>query len=215
MTADVVSSEDEGVLHRAAGVLRDGGLVAFPTDTVYGLAALPWNPEAVEALYLVKERPRSRPIPILLAGRALVPRVAAVPARFAAQLGLLTARFWPGGLTLILPKTVVVPDAVTGGPSVAMRVPDLELARALIGEAGGVLAVTSANLSGRPSPRTAREVEADLGERIDLIVDGGTCRGGIPSTILDCTTTPPTILRRGPIREEDLRSAIGPVLPPR
>ena len=212
MTAGVIGTGDERALQHAVAVLREGGLVAFPTDTVYGLAALPWNSEAVERLYTVKERPHSRPIPVLLADGDLLGRVAASPPASGREVELLVARFWPGGLTLVLPKTEAVPDVVTRGPSVAVRVPDLQLARDLIGEAGGVLAVTSANLSGQASPRTAGEVEADLGERVELILDGGTCPGGVPSTVLDCTACPLKVLRRGAISEEALREALGPVL---
>jgi L-threonylcarbamoyladenylate synthase len=214
MTAELGRSDEKNALRRAAAVLQEGGLVAFPTDTVYGLAALPWIPKAVERLYLAKERPADRPIPLLLEKRDLLSQVASTPPGFERQLWLLTTRFWPGALTLVLPKTDAVPEAVTRGTSVAVRVPDLELARRLIGGAGGVLAVTSANLSGQPTSRTAAEVAAGLGERIELIVDGGRCEGGIPSTVLDCTTSPPAILRRGPISEEDLASAIGPLLSP-
>jgi len=212
MTAEVIPTEHELALARAAAVLAAGGLVAFPTDTVYGLAALPSSSEAVERLYAVKERPRNRPIPVLLSDSKLLERVASVPAQTRRLVESLVARFWPGGLTLVLPKTAAVPEVVTGGPSVAARVPDLQLARDLIREAGGVLAVTSANLSGRPSPCTAAEVEADLGKRIELILDGGPCPGGIPSTLLDCTASPPSILRHGAISAEDLRQVVDSVL---
>jgi L-threonylcarbamoyladenylate synthase len=109
----------------------------------------------------------------------------------------------------VLPKTEVVPDVVSPRPTVAVRVPDLVLARDLIRRAGGVLAVTSANISGRPSPVTAREVETYLGKQIALIVDGGPCRGGVPSSLLDCTASPPVLLRRGAISEETLRDVVG------
>ena len=211
MKADVFHASDENARRRAVEVLRAGGLVAFPTDTVYGLAVLPWDVDAVTRLYEAKQRPSDRPIPLLLSDTDQLNRVAMVPPQFRRRFRKLTTRFWPGGLTLVLSKTEIVPDVISPGPTVAVRVPDLPLARALIRDAGGVLAVTSANLSGQPNPITAQEVEEQLGDRIDLILDGGLCRECIPSTILDCTFHPPLLLRRGAIRETALRAVIGPI----
>lgn len=196
---------------RAVEVLKAGGLVAFPTDTVYGLAALPWDLDAVARLYKVKQRPLDKPIPLLLSDAGQLGRVAALPPGFRRQSRRLMARFWPGGLTLVLPKTDVVPDVISHGSTVAVRVPDLPLARDLIREAGGVLAVTSANISGQLSPITVQEVEEQLGGRIDLILDGGPSPGGVPSSILDCTVSPPALLRHGAVTEAALRAAIGPI----
>jgi len=211
MKADVFHASDENAQRRAIEVLKAGGLVAFPTDTVYGLAVLPWDVDAVTHLYEAKRRPSDRPIPLLLSDINQLNRVAIVPPQFRRQFRKLTTRFWPGGLTLVLSKTEIVPDVISPGPTVAVRVPDLPLARALIRGAGGVLAVTSANLSGQPNPITAQEVEEQLGDRIDLILDGGLCRECIPSTILDCTFYPPLLLRHGAIRETALRAVIGPI----
>ena len=207
METQVIHTGKENALRVAVEVLNGGGLVALPTDTVYGLAAFPWNVDAVVRLYEAKQRPSDMPIPLLLSGVDQLSRVATLPSQFER----LTARFWPGGLTLVLPKTEIVPDSVSPGPTVAVRVPDLLLARDLIREAGGVLAVTSANVSGQPSPITAQEVEEQLGGRIELILDGGPCRGGVPSSLLDCTVSPPRLLRHGAVTEADLRAAIGPV----
>lgn len=204
MSCEVLPAVDANVA-RAAEALKAGGLVAFPTDTVYGVAALPWNVDAVLRLYEVKQRPSDLPIPLLLSDADQLSRVAMLPDRFKQLL----ARFWPGGLTLVLPKTESVSDAISPRPTVATRIPDLPLARRLIREAGGVLAVTSANVSGQPSSITAQEVEEQLGGRIDLILDGGPCRGGVPSTILDCSVSPPLLLRRGAIAEGDLLAVIG------
>jgi L-threonylcarbamoyladenylate synthase len=204
MSSEVLLAADANVA-RAAEVLKAGGLVAFPTDTVYGVAALPWNVDAVLRLYEVKQRPSDLPIPLLLSDADQLSRVAMLPDRFKQLL----ARFWPGGLTLVLPKTEIVSDAISPRSTVATRIPDLPLARRLIREAGGVLAVTSANVSGQPSSINAQEVEEQLGGRIDLILDGGPCRGGVPSTILDCSVSPPLLLRRGAITESDLRAVIG------
>lgn len=203
----VLPQQSEDALRRAVEVLEGGGLVAFPTDTVYGLGALPWDAEAVRGLYRAKRRPPDRPIPLLLSDPGQVSRIAVPTGPFAK----LSAHFWPGGLTLVLPKAARVPAAVSARPTVAVRVPDLPLARRLIRQAGGVLAVTSANISGQPSPTTAEEVEAQLGGRIALILDGGPCPGGVASTIVDLTTSPPALVRRGAIREADLRAAVGSI----
>jgi L-threonylcarbamoyladenylate synthase len=201
---EIVRVENGDARHRAVRVLKAGGLVAFPTDTVYGVAALPWNEDAVARLYIAKQRPQSMPIPLLLSDADRLSQVAVLAPEFEP----LIARFWPGGLTLVLLKTDAVPDVVSAGPTVAVRVPDLALARDLIRDAGGALAATSANISGQPSPVTAGEVEEQLSGRIELIVDGGPCRGGVPSSLLDCTVSPPALLRRGAISEETLRAVI-------
>jgi L-threonylcarbamoyladenylate synthase len=214
MRADVIHAGNERAQGQAVEVLNAGGLVAFPTDTVYGLAASPWNADAVSRLYEAKRRPSDRPIPLLLSDASQAGRVVALQQPLERSFRQLTTRFWPGGLTLVLPKTEAVLDAISAGPTVAVRIPNLTLARDLIREAGGVLAVTSANISGQPNPVTAQEVAAQLSERIELIVDGGPCRGGIPSTILDCTTSPPALLRRGAVSEAALRATIGPIKMP-
>ncbi|MGD9029921.1 MAG: L-threonylcarbamoyladenylate synthase [Anaerolineae bacterium] len=200
MRTEVIDVAGVGARQRALDVLRSGRLVAFPTDTVYGLAADPWNEDAVKQLYQVKERPKELPIPLLLCDATELDQVAILPKRCRA----LPGHFWPGGLTLVLPKKAVVSESITNKPTVAVRVPGLPLARAIIRRAGGVLAVTSANASGGPSPVTAQDVEEQLGGRIALILDGGPCRAGIPSTILDCSISPPRILRHGVIGEEEL-----------
>jgi L-threonylcarbamoyladenylate synthase len=202
---NVIEAQNEAGRRRAVELLRSGGLVAFPTDTVYGVAAYPWDDRAVTRLYQVKERPKHLPIPLLLSDPEELSQVALLSERCRA----LPRRFWPGALTLVLPKRSSVSDVVSERPTVAVRVPDLSLARDLIRDAGGVLAVTSANLSGGPSPVTARQVEAQLGGRIPLILDGGSCRVGVASTIIDCSVSPPLLLRRGAISEADLRAAIG------
>jgi L-threonylcarbamoyladenylate synthase len=208
LKTEVIHARSKGAQQRLVEVLEAGGLVAFPTDTVYGLAAFPWNADAVALLYEVKQRPSNRPIPLLLSGVDQLSRVATVPPRFERSFKKLSTRFWPGGLTLVLPKTELVLEEISAGPTVAVRVPDLMLARELIRAAGGVLAVTSANISGQCSPVIAQEVEEQLMGRIHLILDGGLCRGGIPSTVLDCTVYPPCLLRHGAISERDLAAVI-------
>jgi L-threonylcarbamoyladenylate synthase len=187
-------------------IVAEGGLVAFPTDTVYGVGAHAFQPDAVERIYAAKIRPRDKAIPILL---ARPDDLALVTDRITEAAWLLAERFWPGGLTLVLSKKADVPAVVSaGGPTVAVRVPDHPVPLALIAALGVPLAATSANLSGRPSPVTAREVETELGGRIELILDGGRCPGGVPSTVLDLTTDPPAILRAGAIGVEEIKSAL-------
>jgi L-threonylcarbamoyladenylate synthase len=207
MKTEILQASDKNAHLRAVEVFRTGGLIAFPTDTVYGVAALPWDVDAVARLYVAKQRPRSLPIPLLLSDADQLYGVATLAPEFVP----LTERFWPGGLTLVLPKTEIVPDVVSPGPTVAVRIPDLALARDLIREAGGVLAVTSANISGQPSPIAAEEVERQLGGRIGLIIDGGPCPGGVPSSLLDCTASPPKLRRRGAVSEESLRAVVGSI----
>ena len=205
MKTEVIEAGGVAARRRAVDLLRSGGLVALPTDTVYGLAAYPWDDDAVERLYHVKGRPRELPIPLLLSDASQLQQVAVLSER----CGALPGRFWPGGLTLVLTKTASVSATISDRPTVAARVPALALTRDLIREAGGVLAVTSANVSGEPSPVTARDVEAQLGGRIPLILDGGPCPVGVASTIVDCSVSPPLLLRRGVIGEADLRAVIG------
>jgi L-threonylcarbamoyladenylate synthase len=189
-------------LSQAIRVLRAGGLVAFPTDTVYGVGAHAWLPDAVEQLYQAKQRPRDKAIPLLIASVDALPQVA-VDVPEAAYI--LARRYWPGALTLVLRRDPRVPDAVTSGQeTVAVRVPDHPVTQALIAALGAPLAATSANLSGQPAPDTAQGVLAQLAARIDLILDGGTCPGGIASTIVDLTVTPPAILRAGGISPQEI-----------
>lgn len=204
-TKTKVLSAGEEAIDVAARILAEGGLVAFPTDTVYGVGAHAFQPDAVERIYMAKVRPRDKAIPILL---AQADDLALVAEGITETAWLLAERFWPGGLTLVLPKKANVPDVVSaGGPTVAVRVPDHPVPLALMAALGAPLAATSANLSGRPSLVTAGEVEAELGGRIELILDGGRCPGGVPSTVLDLTTDPPTILRAGAIGVKEIRSA--------
>jgi L-threonylcarbamoyladenylate synthase len=188
---------DDAAFARAVALLQAGELVAFPTDTVYGVGALAWLPEAVAKLYTAKLRPAEKAIPILLADPADIVLVADhLPPAAAA----IAAAFWPGPLTMVVRKAAHVGDEITsGGSTVAVRVPDHPLARDLIRAAGAPLATTSANLSGQPSPVTAQDVADQLGGRIAFILDGGACPGGVASTVVDLTGPTPVILRPGPI----------------
>jgi L-threonylcarbamoyladenylate synthase len=205
LTAD--STNIEGVVAEAVRLLREGRLVAFPTDTVYGVGAHAFQVRAVARLYQAKMRPRDKAIPLLLARAA---DLALVAAHIPPTASGLIARFWPGGLTLVLPKSQAVPAIVSAsGPTVAVRVPNHPLTLALIAALEAPLAATSANLAADPSPLTAAEVVRGLGGRIDLIIDGGRCPGGVPSTVLDLTTDPPLILRRGAITETEIQAVPG------
>lgn len=192
----------ELVIVRAAKLLRAGQLVAFPTDTVYGVAAILSHPQAILKLYEAKERPREKAIPILLATSQDLARVAT---HIEDWVWRLVKHFWPGGLTLVLTKSEQVPPEVSVTPTVAVRLPNLALTRQIISAAGLPLAVTSANRSTHPNPHSASEVISQLGERIAAVVDGGRTPGDKASTVLDCTVYPPRILRAGAIPVDALR----------
>lgn len=179
-------------------------MVAFPTDTVYGVGAPAFNGKAVESVYRAKDRPVEKAIPILIGDPNDLEKVGMNIPEVARQLA---SRFWPGPLTLLVPKRLDLPEAVSATSTVGVRVPDHEVARALLRRAGP-LAVTSANISGAQSPVTAQEVYRQLGGRIPLILDGGKTPGGVPSTLVDCTTSELKILREGPVSPEELRSAL-------
>ncbi len=182
-------------------LLRAGYVVAFPTDTVYGVGASMFIERAVASLYEVKGRPLDKFIPLLLSGSRDLPQIAQPVPDLAWRLA---ERFWPGALTLVVPKGSTVPDIVSSGAGVAVRVPAHPLAPALVRQLGAPLATTSANLSGRASPVTAEDVLAQLNGRVPLILDGGLCKGGFPSTVLDLTQSPPRILREGAIPADEL-----------
>ncbi len=210
MAEIVLASDSEALdeaLDRAAQVLRTNGLVAFPTDTVYGVAAHAFSPQAVERIYQAKGRPTDRPIPLLLADPEDMELVAREIPQMAWDLAEL---FWPGPLTLVLPAHPRVPKPViAGGDSVAVRIPDHLIPQGLARLLHAPLATTSANRSGEPDAVTAQEVDEQIGPNIDLILDGGPCPGGVPSTVLDLTTDPPRLLRPGPIT----RTMLAEVLP--
>jgi len=201
-----LSAGAPGALEQAVETLQRGELVAFPTDTVYGLGAHAFQPAAVLRLYAVKDRPSRRPIPLLLPEPAAMLAVCADIPPLAWQIA---ERFWPGGLSLVLRRGPRVPDAVTaGGPTVAVRVPDHPLVRELCRRLGAPLATTSANRHGQPDPATAGEVEAALAGRIPMILDGGPSPGGVASTVLDLTVSPPVVLRHGPVTTEQLAALV-------
>lgn len=197
-------------IERGISILRQGGLVAYPTDTVYGLGACVSLPQAVERVYEVKERPRSMPLSLLLADASQVTGVAeSVPL----VAWSLIRSFWPGALTIVLPRSNAVPDIVTAGDkTIAVRIPAHPVPVALIEGLEAPIVGTSANLSGQPSPLTAEEVYAQLGGRVDLIIDGGRCPGGKESTVVDVTGGTPVVLREGAISREELERVCGQTL---
>jgi len=192
-------------VEQAISILREGGIVAFPTDTVYGLGAAANLPQAVERVYEVKKRPKNMPLPLLLADKSQIGEVAEPVPPIA---WLLAAKFLPGALTMVLFKSKAVPDIVSGGgKTVAIRIPAHPIPLALIKGVGTAIVGTSANLSGKPSALTAEEVYTQLDGRVDLIIDGGRCPGGKESTIVDLTGETPAVLREGAISKEELKSA--------
>ncbi|HWQ61228.1 MAG TPA: L-threonylcarbamoyladenylate synthase [Negativicutes bacterium] len=200
---------DFRILAETAAVLRQGGLVAFPTETVYGLGANGLDPRAVTRIFAAKGRPADNPLILHIAERHEVNKLASrVPANAAA----LMAKYWPGPLTVVLDRTRLVPDEATGGlDTVAIRLPDSTVARELIRLAGVPVAAPSANTSGRPSPTTAQDVLADLAGRIEVVIDAGPCGIGVESTVVDCTTPVPTLLRPGGVTLEMLMETLGEV----
>ncbi len=200
---------DPAVIEEAAELIRRGGLVAFPTETVYGLGADALNPQAVRALFEAKGRPPNDPVIVHIAERSWLSRVAVEVPEVAQRLA---ERFWPGPLTLILPKGPQVPEIVTAGfPTVAVRLPSHPVALALIRAADTPIAAPSANRFGHTSPTTAEHVKADLDGKIDLILDGGPSWIGVESTVLDLSTPRPLILRPGGVPREALEPVLGPV----
>ncbi len=194
---------------KTVSVLRNGGLVAFPTETVYGLGGDATDPHAARKIYQAKGRPSDNPLIVHIADFSQLEDIVAETPEKARTLA---QRFWPGPLTLILKKNGRIPLETTGGlDTVAVRMPDHPLARTLLKKSGVMIAAPSANTSGRPSPTTAAHVLEDLDGRVDVIVDGGAVGIGIESTILDLTEDPPMILRPGFLTKEALCEAIGEV----
>ncbi len=204
MKTEIISAGEAHAVRYAADVLRHDGLVAFPTDTVYGVGALAFHADAVQRLYGVKGRSTDKAIAVLIAENADLQKVAAALTPSAEKIA---RRFWPGPLTLVVPKHPALPKAVSALPTVGVRLPDHALVRALLALTGP-LAVTSANRSGEPNALTAQDVLAQLAGRIELILDGGRVSGGVPSTVVDCSGPRPEVLRPGPITAADLEAEL-------
>ena len=208
MTVRIVPDDDAG-RGTAIDALRGGGIVALPTDTVYGIAVALDTPGGIEALFAAKHRPPERGIALLLADAAQAPTIGQWPAAAAT----LAASFWPGGLTIVVRRRsdVELPAALTGGaPTIGLRVPDHPAPRALAA-AVGPLPTTSANRSGEPEAQEAVEIVAQLGDAIELVLDGGPARGGPASTVVDCSVDPPRVLRHGAISDGAIEAVLAEV----
>lgn len=203
------SQIDETVIEEAGRIIRKGGLVAFPTETVYGLGGDALNPESSKKIYAAKGRPSDNPLIVHIADKRDLHRIVREVPEKAKKL---MEAFWPGPLTMIFYKNELVPQATTGGlDTVAVRMPSDRIAAAFIRAAGGFVAAPSANVSGRPSTTTAAHVEEDLSGRIEMILDGGQAVIGLESTIVDMSVEPPVILRPGAVTEEMMEAVIGPL----
>ena len=204
---DAPPAETDAALGRAADILRRGGLVAIPTETVYGLAADALDEAAVDGIFRAKGRPATNPLIVHVADVAMARSLAA---RWPEAAERIARSLWPGPVTVVVPKAAAIPGIVTaGGPTVALRCPAHPLARRLIERSGIPLAAPSANRSEQVSPTTAHHVLESLGSKVSLILDGGPCDRGIESTVIDCTVAPPRILRPGPLTRAELEAAVG------
>ena len=213
MKAEVVAMDAEHLnmeaIQKAGKILREGGLVAFPTETVYGLGGNALDPKASMKIYAAKGRPSDNPLIVHIAD---IKDLAKITTEIPEGARILAEKYWPGPLTMILPKADSVPKETTGGlDSVAVRFPSDRIAQELIKAAGGFVAAPSANTSGRPSPTMAAHVEEDLGDAIEMIIDGGQVGIGLESTIVDFTEDVPVVLRPGYISLEMLKDTLGDV----
>ena len=197
------------MIAKAGQILKDGGLVAFPTETVYGLGANALDVNAASKIYAAKGRPSDNPLIIHIAKMESLDKIASQVPERALELAKV---YWPGPLTMIFPKSEIVPCQITGGlTSVAVRMPNHAIALELIEAGGGFIAAPSANTSGRPSPTSAAHVAEDLGDSVDMIIDGGDTTIGLESTIIDFSSDEITILRPGAITQDMIEAVIGPV----
>jgi L-threonylcarbamoyladenylate synthase len=204
MLTELLSTGHPEAITRAVTVLKNGGLVAIPTDTVYGVAAQVHDSQAIERIYRVKERSENKAIAVLIGEMAQLSSVAGSQTQIARRLA---EAFWPGGLTLVLPRHAGLPENLSPQPTIGVRMPDHSFTRRLL-TLTGPLATSSANLSGGPNPRNAQEVLAQLDGRIELVLDGGDAPGGVPSTVVDCTGDKIIILRQGAIAPEQLAKVL-------
>jgi L-threonylcarbamoyladenylate synthase len=200
MKTEIIRADHPTAIEHAADTLRHGGLVAFPTDTVYGLAALPFKSDTVERLYVAKGRSSERAIAVLIGD---VEQLKQVTGELSSTARRLAERYWPGPLTIIVPRLPALPDALTPTRSIGVRIPDHPTALQLLRQVGP-LAVTSANLSGTENPLNAQQVFEQMQGRIHLILDGGAVPGGVPSTVVDCSDDKIVVLRIGPIDSSEI-----------
>jgi len=207
MHTQVLSAQSPHVAEKAAEIIKNGGLVAIPTETVYGLGADGLNPDAVARIFTAKGRPQDNPLILHIAHTKDLDKLCHHIPQSAYRLA---QKFWPGPLTMVLPARDVIPKCTTAGlPTVAVRCPDNDITRKIIALSGTPIAAPSANLSGKPSTTTAQHVLHDHDGKLELIVDGGPCQVGVESTIVDLTETPPRLLRPGGITPEQLTEILG------
>ncbi len=205
-TVKILRSEDRASVEEAVRVLRHGGLVCFPTDTVYGIGAVAGDNSAVRRLFAVKGRSLDKPLPLLLADAS----DAALVAEVTPLAKTLAARFWPGALTIVMRKEASYRSpALAGQDTVALRVPDHSLVRSMVRALGEPVTGTSANRTGAPAPVSAAEVAFQMGEMVDLIIDGGRCPARRESTVIDITLDTPEILREGVVNMAEVAEALG------
>jgi L-threonylcarbamoyladenylate synthase len=206
MKTEVEPTDNPRAVERAVRLLRAGQVVAFPTDTVYGVGADALNEDAVGRLYDVKDRPADKAIPVLIADIADLVRIARQVPPVAWQLAEC---FWPGGLTIVLARSSALPEVLTAhGDTVAIRCPAHPVPQALMRALGAPLAATSANRSGHPAPTSAEDVVRQLAGRVPMILDGGMCAVGIPSSVVDLSVDPPQLARAGAVSAERLRQVL-------
>lgn len=192
--------------------LLEGALLIYPTDTVYGLGAIIDNEESLKKIYEAKSRAFSSPLIALVSSVDKIEKIAHIDEKNERMVKELAKNFWPGALTIILKKKDIVPGImVSNGDTVGIRIPDLKISLDIIEMAGGILATTSANISGEPSPRSYAELTDEIKSRVDIVIDGGECKIGEVSTIIDLTKSIPKILRKGAISTEEIKKIIGEV----
>ena len=200
----VMPINDPGAIPAAVKIVQEGGLIAFPTDTVYGVAADPFNAKALQKIYAAKQRPDEKALPALIGGLEQLGQLVGTVDHSVYKVALT---FWPGALTLILPKRADVPDKLSPYPTIGIRMPNLAFTLALLKQTGP-LATTSANRSGASNPTTAEDVLDQLGGEIDLVLDGGPTAGSMASTVVDLTEPEIKILREGPISLAEIQKCI-------
>jgi L-threonylcarbamoyladenylate synthase len=205
LQTEIRSTGHPDAIPLALEILAVGGLIAFPTDTVYGVAARIDSPQGIDRLYEAKARSASKAIAVLIGE---VDQLALLTPGLTPSAEKLAQRFWPGALTLVVPKRPDLPANLSAMPTVGVRMPDHPFARALM-RAAGPLATSSANISGEANTITAAQVRDQLDGRVELILDGGETPGGVPSTVVDCTIDPPRILREGALTAKTLFGALG------
>jgi L-threonylcarbamoyladenylate synthase len=201
MKTELISADHTNTIPHALDVLRNGGIIAFPTDTVYGLAAPIDNKESIDRLYVAKGRNNTKAIAVLLGDPDQLDQVAI---GLSDEAHKIAKHFWPGPLTLVVPRHPALPEILAPLPTIGVRIPDHPVALALL-RAAGPLAVTSANISGQENTMTAKQVLKQLKGRIHMVIDGGRTPGGVPSTVIDCTTPEPVLLREGPISLKQIK----------